>query len=170
MRRHGVLAIFLLITLLLAGCTSSNAATNDKEAKTVVENYYGLTEEVENREDVDNYIDAISNITHSASPLPETYQALAEGEATLTITDYDNVETRIIDENIGKDRIKQDFYLADRIPDEALTEIAKTNRVVEAEVSGGSWAIEPEIDAPLDENDTTEWLVSVENGEWVLVS
>jgi len=146
------------------------ADTREEAAKAVVEEFYGLAEMIESRDDLDDYIDAIAELTHSVSPIPELYRSLAESEGgELTVTVYESVETAVVDADLGSEAIQEDFFLASEVSAEDLETVAGENLVVEAVLSGGTAVLGGDAADDGDDDDTTEWLVAPENGDWSIV-
>ncbi|MEF8814194.1 MAG: hypothetical protein V5A55_10295 [Halovenus sp.] len=142
--------------------------TPEDEAQAVVEEFYGLAGMVESRDDLDDYIDRIADLTHSASPLAEFYRSLAESdEGEIRVTVYESVETTVVDEDLGGEAIEEAFFLSDEISDEELEGIAGENLVVEAELGGGSSAFDDTQDG--EREGTERWLVAPEDGDWLIV-
>lgn len=145
------------------------ADSREEAARATVEEFYGLAEMVESRDDVDDYIDAIAGVTHSVSPLPGFYRDLVASEdGEITVTVYERVETTVVDEGLGVGGISEAFFLSSEVSDEALEAVAGENLVVEAELSGGTSAFDGSENSG-DQEDTVRWLLAPDGGDWLIV-
>jgi len=154
------------------GDSQSGDTTDDPEAEAsaVVGEFYSRAEMIESEDDIDDYIDSIAELVHSVSPVPEFYRTLAESEESeLTVTVYESVETAVIAADLGGEAIRDRFFLARDVPEEDLETVAGENLVVEATLSGGTSALDGTSTEDGDEEQTTEWLVAPEEGDWLIV-
>jgi len=160
MERRTFLAVAGASTVAVtAGCLGDDT-TDDPES--VVEEYYEVTDAVEDQDDIDDAIDDIQELTHSLSPLLDFLEEGQEEEEDIDDVSIDSVETEITDEDLDEEQLQErgvEFFLED----DEIEEIAnQDNAVVEATVEqSGADVEEDEV--------TQEWIVASEDGDWLIV-
>lgn len=163
MKRRGFLtAAGLGAISATAGCLGGLGSSDDPTAdpETVVAEYYYLVDELGGPDDVDDgFLSDLRDISHSASPVPELFEESPE-DVEIDDTSLETVDTEIVDEGVDEERLRDDllieFFIDD---DDVIADIAAENRLVEAT---------PTVEGE-DEDDTQEWLVAPEDGDWLLV-
>lgn len=156
------------------GTDESDTETNDdidsrteERPATLIERYYMLQNEVESEDDIDQYISDIMELLHSKSPLiGVTQQGRESRELDLGRADVTKVETYIITRDLSASELESEFGLSTiwDIEQATIDAVAQENVIVDTNLERAS----TESDSATNKEIT--WLVTKENGEWVLFS
>jgi len=162
MRRREVIAVAGGVGLAgVAGCSGGGDGSDDPAA--VVEEFYETA--AANSDDPEAFADEAAELAHSESPLRRQgvlerfIVRIENGERTTVEFEMEDISTEVVDEDLGRDEITSRYELLEEadVDGETLESVAQENASVETVVEMGDGSTR---------NKT--WLVTKEDGEWVI--
>lgn len=170
-RRKFIAAAGTTAALTLAGCLGDDDAGDDPESTVVT--WYERVDELDQEATGDEVEETLDDLLHSESPIRAGFELIDEEDIEETDeqeTELEDVETEILDEDIGADEIQTEFEVLTEeeakeagfgldfaVSEETLEEVGEENALVEATVTTDEGDEEQE-----------EWLVTTEDGDWVI--
>lgn len=154
-RRRFIGAAGSLALVGVAGCLH-----DEDGPESVVQAWYEKLADLDPDADNDAAQEELDDLLHTQSPIRGAIALfigiVGEGEGSDQF-EIESVETDIVAEDIGADRIREEFLFIQEGREQLLEELAEENAVVRATV-----------DLSNGETETEDWLVVTEDGDWKL--
>lgn len=160
-RRKFIVAAGATAVTGLAGCSGGDGGGSGGPDG-VVEDFFDAAKN--NEDDTEAFVDEAKGMLHSESPLRGFLELFLQSESSddseTTTNVPESIETEVTSEDLSADEITSEFgdsMMMGDVPEDVMEDIAGENAIVEttAEYEDGS-------------SETSRWLVTKEDGDWVI--
>ncbi|WP_128225712.1 hypothetical protein [Halobacteriaceae bacterium SHR40] len=152
---------------------SETLSDEEQQAIDVVRQHYEASQSVEEFSDLEEeYIPAINEILYSNSPLQGFYQSFTVGDvSSVRFTVHDDIEMSITGTDLTEEEIRDEFAFADSLSEVSIVDVANENYKIKTILSNEAtvYTRDNPPEEVSDAKSSQKRLVTMEDGEWVLV-